>query len=760
MEEKKSSYKWKFSKIGGVTRVSIESGDDIAHLDELDQKMWTVLSCPTSGLEFDDKTLQMIDADKDGKIRVQDVVTTAKWITNVITNNDLLLKHDSEIRLADINQNSDEGKKLYNSAKQILANLQKEKDSIAIEDTSDTIAIFAKTRFNGDGIITEKSADDEALQKIIHAAIETVGSLQDRSGEPGVDKDLVEKFYAECADFDAWNAKSIADAASILPYGAGTEAALNAYNAVKAKVDDYFVRCKMVAFNKDTCNALEIQLDELSKISGENLADNIEKIAAYPLARITENNALNLAEGINPAWQAKIAEVKKLIFDIDFAGKTQITEAEWNGIAAKFAPYTAWKADKKGTIVESIGADIIKQIVAENRKQDILDLIEKDIALKDESDSILSVDKLLHLYRDFHIFLRNFVTFTDFYDREFKAIFQAGTLYIDQRSCDLCIRVADMGKHGADIVSSGIYLLYCDCVSKVKNKTMQIAAAVTDGDIDNLMPGKHAIFYDRDGLDWDATVTKIIDNPISIRQAFWTPYRKVSKFIEEQVTKFAASKDEKMTGDALGKISDAGTRLTEKPADGAAAPPADPLLSEKKQAFDIAKFCGIFAAIGMALGMIGTFLASAATGFLALSIPKMILAILGILLLISGPSMFLAWLKLRKRNLSPILNANGWALNSATKVNTLFGATFTQLVKFPVIGVKDPFVKKKSKLRFLWWGLIILAVLFIICYLKGWLTRFGLPYQGSPIQEFIDSIFNPVTAAPAPDVAPEAAPAE
>jgi len=748
--EKKSSYKWKFSKIGGVTRVSIESGDDIAHLDELDQKMWTVLSCPTSGLEFDDKTLEMIDVDHDGKIRVNDVVASAKWITNVITNNDLLLKHSSEINLSDINQSSDEGQKLYKSAKQILANLQKEKETISIEDTSDTIAIFAKTQFNGDGIITEKSADEEALQKIIHYIIETTGSKQDRSGEPGVDKEIVEKFYAECADFDAWNSQSVSNAASILPYGGDTEAALNAYNAVKTKVDDYFVRCKMVAFNKDTCNALEIQLDELSKISGENLADNIDKIAAYPLARISENNVLNLNQGINPAWQSKIAEVKRLIFDKDFAGKEQITEDEWNSIAGKFAPYTAWKGDKKGASVESLGADTVKQIVTENRQQDILNLIEKDSALKDESDSILSVDKLLHLCRDFHIFLRNFVTFTDFYDRDFKAIFQAGTLYIDQRSCDLCIKVADMSKHGADIVSSGIYLLYCDCVSKVKNKTMQIAAAITDGDIDNLMVGKHAVFYDRNGGDWDATVTKIIDNPISIRQAFWTPYRKFSNFIEEQVTKFAASKDEKMTGDTLGQISNVGTKLTEKPADGAAA---DPLLTEKKQAFDIAKFCGIFAAIGMALGMIGTFLASAATGFLALSVPKMILAILGILLLISGPSMFLAWLKLRKRNLSPILNANGWALNSSTKVNTLFGATFTQLVKFPVIGVKDPFVKKKSKLRFLWWGLIILAVLFIICYLKGWLTRFGLPYQGSPVQEFIDSIFNPVVST-ATDAAP------
>ena len=41
------------------------------------------------------------------------------------------------------------------------------------------------------------------------------------------------------------------------------EAMINAYNAIKEKVNDYFVRCKMVAFNKDTYNAMEIQLDKL-----------------------------------------------------------------------------------------------------------------------------------------------------------------------------------------------------------------------------------------------------------------------------------------------------------------------------------------------------------------------------------------------------------------------------------------------------------------------------------------------------------------
>ena len=37
-------YEWKFSTFGGVTRVNVTTGEDIAHLGELDQKLWTVLS--------------------------------------------------------------------------------------------------------------------------------------------------------------------------------------------------------------------------------------------------------------------------------------------------------------------------------------------------------------------------------------------------------------------------------------------------------------------------------------------------------------------------------------------------------------------------------------------------------------------------------------------------------------------------------------------------------------------------------------------
>ena len=305
--------------------------------------------------------------------------------------------------------------------------------------------------------------------------------------------------------------------------------------------------------------------------------------------------------------------------------------------------------------------------------------------------------KLLLIHRDFYRLLRNFVTLEDFYDGNDDTIasFQAGTLIIDQRACHLCMRVHDLAKHDAQAPLSGIYLLYCNCVNQKTGKTLQIVAAMTQGEVKNLSIGKNAVFYDNDGLDYDATVTKIIENPISILQAFWTPYRKLANWIEEKINKSAAEKDAKAFGDMTAK------------ADAAADPNA-----EKKPAFDIAKFAGIFAAIGMALGMIGTALVSVAEGMSGFHWWQLLIVFVCILLVISGPSMIMAWLKLRRRNLAPVLNANGWAVNSDALISVLFGRTLTEQAVFPIVPV--PKVHKGMK-TWAKWLLAICIILIVIC---------------------------------------------
>ena len=641
----KSGYDWKFSTVGGVTRVNIETGDDIAHLYELDQKLWTVLSCPVKGLEFDEKTLALIDSDKDGRIRVNEVVAASQWLTKVLKDMNYLKEGKDAIDFSQVQGNTDEGKQVLESAQLILQQLGQEKQGITLTDVTDYMAGYE------------------------------------------------EKCKAE---FTAANSEPFEP-----PYGDKSDDAEAAVNAIRAKVADFFMRCKLVQFDEQASDVLDVQVEKIASISANNLSDSMTEISTYPLARPVKEALLPLNGGINPAWQAAFATLKTLVLDVDFAGKESLSEDEWNAILAKVDAYTAWKA---------AGETAMNEAVAEK--------------LKIHSAAIEPVEKLLHCCRDYFKLLHNFVVFKDFYNRASgnTAVFQAGQLYIDQRCRDLCIKVSDMPKHMASAGKSGLYLLYCHCVSKVKGTEMDVVAALTDGDVKDLHEGKNAVFYDRTGQDWDATVTKIVDNPISIRQAFWSPYRKFSNWLTEKITKKAEEKESKSFEGMTEKADGATDKIAGKKEEGGEEKKPD---DKKTSAFDIAKFAGIFAAIGLALGAIGAAFVSLGN-FVTAHWYNILILIGFIVIVISGPSMLLAWLKLRKRNLGPLLNANGWAINSMVKINTTFGATLTSMAKYPKVLSKDPFADKKMPLwkKCLLWLLILAAATFAVLFFTH-----NLPWQ-------------------------------
>ena len=669
-------YKWEFVNLGGSSRVRIASGEDIAHLEELDPKMWTVLSCPVTGLEIDDRSLRYMDIDGDEKIRVNDVVATAKWITGVLKDADLVLEGKDSIDIENFNQDNEAGKKLYSSARQILANLGKEGSVISLADTADVAAIFAKTRFNGDGVITEATAEDADDKAAIAAAVASLGGVADRSGVVGVNADMIEAFYKNLADYIAWQ-----EAAVEAPFADKTDAVIDAYNALNAKVKDFFMRSKLAAFSPDSTASLDVQTASIQAISTENLTAKTDEIASYPIARITGKPEIDLSAPVNPAWAAKFDLVK----EVALKDKKVLTEADWAAVGAEFAAYTAWKSAKAGACVEALGIDAVKDFIAKDRKASLLDLVAQDAALAEEAANIEMVNKFLYIFRDFYRLIRNFVTLEDFYtkDKDVAAIFQSGKLIIDQRECRFCMQVADMAKHSASAATSGMFLVYCDCTTKSKPGKITVVAAVTVGDIGDLIVGKNAVYYDNDGVEWDAVITKIIDNPISVAQAFWSPYRRMAKTVENLINKSAADKDAKIMADATAKINAVPATGT---AGAAAAAPAQP--------FDIGKFAGIFAAFGMAIGSLGTALTKIFGGVLNMPIHKTLLAVVAIILAISGPAMVLAWLKLRRRNIAPLLNANGWAVNAASKISIPFGETLTDAAKYPKMKLKDPYAKK------------------------------------------------------------------
>ena len=699
--KKDQKYKWNFDNIGGCSRVRIASGQDIAHLDELDVKMWTVLSCPVKGLEIEEKSLKYMDRDADGKIRVNDVISVSKWMTGALKNPDLLLEGKDWVDIAEIDAENEVGLKLGKAAKQILFNLGKEGERISLADTADIAAIFAKTRYNGDGVITVTSTDAAAEKEVIAAALESTGGTMDRSGEMGVTAAQVEAFYTELRAYSDWCAAEVA-----APFADKTDAVIAAYQALDAKMKDYFMRSRLAAFSPDSTSALDVQTSRIEAISAENLSVKGDEIASYPIARITGKEELDLTASINPAWVAQFQVVKEAAIE---AGKKTLTEADWTAIGAKFTAYTAWKAAKAGASVEKLGIAKVNEMLQQDKKAALLDIVAQDLALKEEAENIEMVDMFLYMLRDFYRLLRNFITFNDFYkkDKDISAIFQSGTLIIDQRACRFCMKVENMGAHNATAATSGMYLVYCDCTTKTSPAKLQIVAAVTVGEVGNLIVGKNAVYYDNAGVEWDAVITKVVDNPISVMQAFWNPYRRMATAVENLINKSAAEKDAKMMANATAKINAAPTSLPAAPAEGA-DPAAKPAATPP---FDIAKFAGIFAAIGMAVGMIGSALAALGKELFALTWWQLLLTFAAILMLISGPSMVMAWMKLRRRNIAPLLNANGWAVNAAAKISIPFGNTLTDVAKFPKMKLKDPYAKA---------GMPVWAkVLITLCILAG-----------------------------------------
>jgi len=692
------NHQWKFFRAGGFDQVKLESGADLMNLDQLDQKLWVALACPAAGLEFDAKTLALIDTDKDGRIRVPELIAAVKWAGAMLKSPDDLLKASPSLPLSAINDATPSGKQLLSSAKQILVNLgKKDSTDITLEETADTTKIFAQTNFNGDGIVPADAASDDATKSVITDIMACLGIETDRSGKPGVSQAKVDQFFAEAEAYANWWKTAEGDK-NILPLADKTPAAAAAVKAVKAKVDDYFARCRLAAFDARAIAALNREEKEYLAFAAKDLTITTAEIAGLPLARIEANKPLPLKDGLNPAWAEALAALNAAAVKPLLGDKAVLNEAEWVAQQARLGAFEIWSGGKAGAAVEKLGLKRVREILAGKTKETITALIAQDKALEPEANAIDSVDKLVRFHRDLYPLCKNFVNFENFYGRRQPAIFQAGQLYLDQRSCDLCLSVEDAGKHAVMAGLAGAYLAYCDCMRKGTGEQRQIVAAFTDGDSDNLMVGRNGIFYDRKGLDWDATITKIIENPIGLRQAFWLPYKKFLRFIEEQVAKRAATAD----AAASAKLESAALSTT------AAQPkPAEP----KK--FDLALVTGmtvaattISAAFVGAIGMI-----------LGLKWWQYPLLVVGVLLLISGPSVIIAWLKLRKRNLGPILDANGWAVNARARINVPLGQSLTRVAKLPPGSQRnlvDPFAEKRKP-----WGLYA-AIVVVLLLAGGW----------------------------------------
>lgn len=612
---------WRFFRAGGFDQVRLDTAAELCSIDELDQKLWVALSCPVKGIEFDPATLALIDSDCDGHVRAPELIGAVRWVGSRLVNPEVLVQKRDGIALHDIRTQDEEGQRIAQAAAKILQDLGKsELDLLTVAETSAAQAGFV----------------DRALA--------------------------------------AWEASG----ADVKLLGDASADAFSALQAVAGKIEDYFVRCQLAAFDERAGAALNVNEDAFKALAAQGLQSSSDGIAQMPIAKVTADLSLNLTQGVNPAWSERLAVFRTQVVVPLMGPLDCLSQAQWQALCEKFTAYKAWVSSKPDPSTQAEG--------------------------------VRELEKLTRLSRDLLLLANNFVAFKDFYTRQGKATFQVGTLYLDGRSCELCVAVNDAAKHASLATLARIFLVYCDCVRG--DRKMTIAAAFTAGDSDQLIVGRNGVFYDRQGLDWDATITSIINHPISLRQAFWSPYKQFARMVSSQLQKIAANKAK----ESEDRMALAAIEVTKLPGGVAAKPGAAP--SQAPTAFDVGKFAGIFAAIGLAVGAIGTALASVLTGLFALHWWQIPLALLGLLLMVSTPAVILAWFKLRSRNLGPILDANGWAINARARINIPFGRSLTELAVLPANAERsltDPYAETAVRWP-VYLGFVLVSIALLVAF--------------------------------------------
>lgn len=339
-----------------------------------------------------------------------------------------------------------------------------------------------------------------------------------------------------------------------------------------------------------------------------------------PLVTDEPDRVLPLVDHINPKYLEAILDFAEKCVKPILGERTTLARLDWKKIKAAFAPYRAWVASKP--------------IVSAAAKS-VLDDEERECRYR------------LHLLE----FLENYVNMRRLYSLDDLAIYQTGTLRIDAKELRLCFHVAGEAAHAALAEKSKCCVLYLKLTRPAEKAERSVCAVVTAGTVGGLYVGRNGVFYDRDGKDWEAVVTRMVESQVSFAEAFWAPWRKLGEGVAKAVKKFLCDKQTESMQNV--------TPETANPQAGGAA------------------MASSVAAIGIGIGMVGAACASIMAAVSTMVWWQVLVAGAAVIAVVSVPSVILTWFKLRRRDLGAILNACGWAINRPMRFSMRLARTFT-----------------------------------------------------------------------------------
>ncbi len=664
----------RFVKIGGFWHPQLSTPEDLRVLLEMEAALWVANSSPVDGLHFDAATLVFIDTDGNRRIRYEELRTAVSWYFKVLKSMPAADDPGDVLALNDLNCDTAAGREIHAAAVRVLANTGRaDATEIRLSDVMDRKRVLSAAGSNGDGVITPESVvDDGQLMAVIDLVMKTVGSVPDLSGQRGVNAEIVNTFYRALKDYLAWWDQGWSPDTSTTPNLSvftpeNLEDAAAAFRAVRAKLDEYFVLSEIVHYDERAAAVVNGRDAAWAGLAGQSPEDLREVLSAGPLAPVSGAEELSLTGPVNPVFAPALLRFRDTVWRSLFPVRHDtISRTDWDSLKRLFDRYEQRLSGKPGTAVEGLGVERMRALLADDDREKLLARIVRDIAAAAEIAAVTQVEKLLRFKRHLLAFANNYVAFPDFYDVERKAAFEAGTLVMDGRLFRLCVHVEHQAEHATIAARSGIYLMYCDLSRYDSGDKRRVAVAVTAGGTGSLYVGKRGVFSDREGRDWDARVAAIIENPISLSEALWAPFKRLGSMVSSQIEKLTTAREKNIE-----KEFDTGFNQMAQAVDAgpvnAAPSPAAPVASAARPA--MGGYGGMVVGGSVAVAALGSSFAFISKTFSEIGRINFLYTAAVILLIILLPTLVQALLRLRARDIGKILEACGWAINGRMRLN-------------------------------------------------------------------------------------------
>ncbi len=706
-----------FTKYGRTYQLKMGTAQDLEYALKLDEAHWVATGAPIESLNCDLAFLKYVDTDMNNRIMCFELKDAISWLMGNLKDLSGVTEGRFNLSLDAINMDTEEGARIRQSAEKMLVKHgQASADEITLAQVRKIKSEEEQKPVSEAGVVLPEAAEDPEVKAFIDDIITTVGGTEHPSGKRGVNQAELDEFIQACRDYLAWHEKGVLPEgddetgqkkSDILPFGTDTAAAYGTLSSIRDKFDQYFAQCEAVSLDGRVAGLVALSDEAIKELDFGDRSVISGMMQNAPLAAPRADCTLDFSLRLNPFYEKTISLLwKQVIEPVLKRPAGQLSMPDWDKVKGTFADYETWLNSKAGALVEPLGLEKINEYLGDKYSQSLKDLMAQSSAMAFVMDNIRLVEKLVLYQGCLFELANNFVSFPFLYDPEKRALFEFGTLIMDSRRFNLAVKVPDRKRHSKISGTSNMYVLYLELRTRGKAKKCEIAVPVTSGGKGNLCVGKRGVFKDIDGEEWDAEVVQIIENPISLNEAIVSPFKRLGRFITEKIESMTSVAEKKLEKAAGKAVTDVKTSI-ETPVQKAAAQSAKAAGGglTGSAAGGILMNGSIAVA---ALGSAGAFMTKTMAN---LGLVQVLSVLIGGIIAVMLPATIVALIKLRRRDLSAVLEASGWAINARMRLTRGQSYFFTRYPDYPLLARGVP--------RRKWWLIILVTVLVLFTLSAG-----------------------------------------